>query len=136
MTWLLFLVFLGYAGYQKYAAVPPAAVDQPYIMNMLTVLAITAVVPFFFAYLFTRATQITGRTPAILIGFISAISLSVLGYWVVWRYMGGIADMRVPVEDALRLGLIPGAVMGLILAADSLFRPSAPTHSGRRRSAH
>jgi hypothetical protein len=136
MTWLLFLAFLGYSGYQKVAAVPGGTVDQPTIMNALTVLAITAVAPFFISYLFTRATQLTGRTPAILIGFISAISLSVVGYWVVWRYMGGIADMRVPVEDALKLGLIPGLAMGLILAVDSIFRRSAPTHGGLRRSSH
>ena len=125
MTWLLFLAFLGYAGYQKIGTIAPSALDQPTIMNALTVLAITAVGPFFISYLFTRATQLTGRTPAILIGFISAVSLSVLGYWVVWRYFGGIADMRVPVEDALRLGLIPGLAMGLILAVDSIFRRSA-----------
>jgi len=125
MTWLLFLIYLAYAGYQKYAAVPPSSVDQPYVMNALTVLAITAVVPFFISYLFTRATQLTGRTPAILIGFISAVSLSVVGYWVVWRYFGGFGDVRIPVEQALRLGLVPGLAMGLILAVDSIFRRSA-----------
>lgn len=125
MTWLLFLIYLGYAGYQKYAAVPPSSVDQPYIVNALTVLAITAVVPFFIAYLLTRATQLTGRTPAILIGFISTVTLSVVGYWVVWKYFGGFGDVRMPVEQALRLGLAPGLAMGLILALDSLFRRSA-----------
>ena len=125
MTWLLLLVFLAYAGYQKVGAIPPSALDRPTIMNALTVLGITAVAPFFVAYLFTRATQLTGRTPAILLGFVAAISLSVVGYWVVWKYFGGIADMRVPLEDALKLGLIPGVIMGFILAADSIFRRSA-----------
>jgi ABC-type nickel/cobalt efflux system permease component RcnA len=124
MTWLLFLAYLGFATYQKVGAAG-GTVDQPTIMNALTVLAVTAVVPFFISYLFTRATQLTGRTPAILIGFISAVTLSVVGYWVLWRYMGGISDMRVPMQDALKLGLIPGLAMGLILAVDSLFRRSA-----------
>ena len=125
MTWLLFLAYLAYTGYQKYTAVPASSADQHYIMNSLTVLAITAVIPFFISYLLTRATQLTGRTPAILIGFLSSVSLSVVGYWVIWKYLGGVGDVRVPIEDALRLGLIPGLAMGAILALDSIFRRSA-----------
>ncbi len=69
-----------------------------------------------------RATQLTGRVPAILLGFVSAIGLSVFGYWVVWKYFSGLSLVPVPIETALQMGLIPGAIMGLILAADSLFR--------------
>ena len=76
------------------------------------------------SYLLTRATQLTGRTPALLLGFISAVTLSVVGYWVVWRYFGGVAGMRMPVEQALMLGLVPGLAMGAILAFDSIFRRS------------
>jgi hypothetical protein len=125
MTWLLFLIFLAYAGYQKYTAVPPSAIDQPYVTSALLVLSLTAIAPFFVSYLITRATQISGRVPAIMIAFVSAIGLSVFGYWVVWRYFGGVADMRLPIEQALQLGLIPGVVMGLILALDTMFRRRA-----------
>lgn len=124
MTWLLFLAFLGYYGYQKYIVGGPASLDQPYIMQALLVLSITVIGPFFVSYLLTRATQLTGRTPALLLGFISAVTLSVAGYWVVWRYFGGVADMRMPVEQALMLGLVPGLAMGAILAFDSIFRRS------------
>ena len=122
MTWLLFLVFLGYAAYEKITAVPAGSVDKPFLMGAALVLAITAVAPFFVSYLITRATQLSGRTPAIMIGFISAVSLSVVGYAVVWQYYGGVVDLRVPMQDALKLGLVPGLIMGAILAIDSLFR--------------
>ena len=124
MTWLLFLAYLGYTAYQKYFAAGQAA-DQPYVMGALLVMSITMIGPFFVSYFLTRATQITGRTPAVLLGFVSAVSLSVVGYWAVWKFFSGVADMRVPVEQALQLGLIPGVVMGLILAFDSVFRPRA-----------
>jgi len=125
MAWLLFLVFLGYAGYEKLTAVPPDTVDKPYIMGAALILAATAVVPFFISYLLTRATQLTGRTPAIMIGFISAVTLSVVGYGLVWKYYSGAVDLPVPFEDALKLGLIPGLAMGAILALDSFLRRRA-----------
>jgi hypothetical protein len=59
-----------------------------------------------------------------MLGFISSLSLSMLGYWAVWRYFGGIAEMRLPIQDVLQMGLIPGLVMGAILAGDSLLRRS------------
>ena len=124
MTWLLFLAFLGYYGYQKYIVGGPATLDQPYVTSAMLVLSITVIAPFFISYLLTRATQLTGRTPALLLGFISAVTLSVVGYWVVWRYFGGVADMRMPIEQALKLGLVPGLAMGAILAFDSIFRRS------------
>jgi hypothetical protein len=125
MTWLIFLIFLGYYGYQQYFVSPPAAVDQPYVQSALLVLSLTVVAPFFIAYMFTRATQLTGRVPAILLGFVTAVGLSVFGYWLVWKYFGGVAGMRMPVEQALRMGLVPGLAMGAILALDSLFRRRA-----------
>jgi hypothetical protein len=125
MTWLIFLIFLAYYGWQQYFTPPPANVDQPFLTSALLVLSLTVIAPFFISYAFTRATQMTGRVPAIMIGFLSAIGLSVFGYWLVWKYFGGVADMRVPVEQALRMGLIPGAAMGAILALDSLFRRRA-----------
>ena len=125
MTWLFFLIFLGYAGYQKYLAAPPGAIDQPYVTSALLVLSLTAIAPFFVSYLITRATQLSGRVPAIMIGFVSAVGLSVFGYWIVWKYFGGIADMRLPIEQALQRGLIPGLVMGTILALDSMYRRRA-----------
>jgi hypothetical protein len=94
-------------------------------MGAALVLAITAVAPFFISYLLTRATQLSGRTPAIMIGFVSAVALSVVGYGIVWTYYGGVVDLRVPMQDALKLGLVPGLIMGAILAADSLFRRRA-----------
>ena len=124
MTWLLFLAYLGYTAYQKYFAAGQAA-DQPYVMSALLVMSITMIGPFFVSYFLTRATQITGRTPAVLLGFVSAVSLSVVGYWAIWKFFSGVADMRVPIEQALQLGLIPGVVMGMILALDSVFRGSA-----------
>ena len=124
MTWLLFLIYLGYTGYQKYFAAGQAA-DQTYVTNALLVLSVTMIGPFFVSYLLTRATQLTGRMPAILLGFISAISLSILGYWALWKFFSGVADMRVPVEQALQLGLLPGAIMGVILAVDSMLRRRA-----------
>ncbi|MCE9521506.1 MAG: hypothetical protein K8S25_03630 [Alphaproteobacteria bacterium] len=125
MAWLLFLVFLGYAGYEKLTSVPPDTVDKPYIMGAAFILAATAVVPFFVSYLLTRATQLSGRTPAIMIGFISAITLSVVGYGLVWKYYGGVVGLGGPFEEALKLGLIPGLAMGVILALDSLLRRRA-----------
>lgn len=122
MTWLLFLVFLGYAAYEKITAVPAGSVDKSFLMGAALVLAITAVAPFFVSYLLTRATQLSGRVPAIMIGFISAVTLSVVGYGIVWSYYGGVVDLRVPMQDALKLGLVPGLIMGVILAADSLLR--------------
>ena len=83
------------------------------------------IVPFFVSWLFTRATLLTGRTPAILIGFILSVSLSVLGYWILWKYFSGVSDIRLPVEQVLQLGLLPGAIMGLILAAGTFLRRSA-----------
>ena len=122
MTWLLFLIFLGVFGYQQYFTPPPTDVDQRFLTNALVVLSITVIAPFFVSYLFTRATQMTGRVPAILLGFISAIGLSVFGYWIVWKYFSGLSLQPVPVETALQMGLIPGVIMGVILATDSLFR--------------
>jgi len=124
MTWLFFLIFLGVYGWQQYFTPPPTTVDQPFITNALLVLSITVIAPFFVSYLFTRATQMTGRVPAILLGFISAIGLSVFGYWIVWKYFSGLSLQPVPIETALQMGLIPGVIMGLILAMDSLFRRS------------
>ena len=124
MTWLLFLAYLGYTAWQKYFAAGQA-VEQAYVMNAALVLSVTMIGPFFVSYLFTRATQLSGRTPAILLGFIMAVSLSVLGYWILWKYFSGVSDMRVPVEQALKLGLIPGLVMGIILAVDSFMRRRA-----------
>jgi len=124
MTWLLFLAYLGYTAWQKYFAAGQA-VEQAYVMNAALVLSVTMIGPFFVSYLFTRATQLSGRTPAILLGFIMAVSLSVLGYWILWKYFSGVTDMRVPVEQALQLGLIPGLVMGIILAVDSFMRRRA-----------
>lgn len=124
MTWLLFLAYLGYTAWQKYFAAGQA-VEQAYIMNAALVLSVTMIGPFFVSYMFTRATQLSGRTPAILLGFIMAVSLSVLGYWILWKYFSGVTDMRVPVEQALQLGLIPGVVMGVILAVDSFMRRRA-----------
>jgi len=125
MTWLLFLIFLGYLGYQRYIVGAPASVDQAYVMTAFVVLSATAIVPFFISYLLTRATQLTGRTPAILLGFISAVTLSVAGYYLIWRFFGGAPDTRLPMQEVLKLGLIPGLVMGAILAFDSIFRRSA-----------
>ena len=125
MTWLLFLIFLGYYGYQQYYLGVSAPMDQANINAALLMLSLTAIGPFFVSYFLTRATQLTGRTPAILLGFVSAMTLSLVGAWVAWKYFGGVGPMRVSVEDALKLGLIPGVVMGLILAVDSLFRRTA-----------
>ncbi len=124
MTWLLFLAYLGYTAWQKYFAAGQA-VEQAYVINAALVLSVTMIGPFFVSYLFTRATQLSGRTPAILLGFIMAVTLSVLGYWILWKYFSGVTDMRVPVEQALQLGLIPGLVMGIILAVDSFLRRRA-----------
>ena len=125
MTWLLFLIFLGYYGYQQYYLGVSAPMDQANINAALLMLSLTAIGPFFVSYFLTRATQLTGRTPAILLGFVSAMTLSLVGAWVAWKYFGGVGPMRVSVEDALKLGLIPGVAMGLILAVDSLFRRTA-----------
>jgi len=124
MTWLLFLVYLGYSTWQKYFSAGQAA-DQTYLLNAALVLSITMIAPFFLSYILTRATQHTGKVPAIMLGFIASVSLSVLGYWTLWKYFSGVTDMRVPVEQALQLGLLPGAVMGVILALDSILRRSA-----------
>ena len=125
MTWLIFLIFLGYYGYQQYFSPPPANIDQPYVQSALLVLSLTVIAPFFISYMFARATQISGRVPAILLGFVTAVGLSVFGYWVVWKYFGGVADMRLPIEQVLRMGLVPGLAMGAILALDSMFRRTA-----------
>lgn len=124
MTWLLFLAYLGYTAWQKYFAAGQA-VQQSDVMKAALVLSVTLIGPFFVSYLFTRATQLSGRTPAILLGFIMAVTLSVLGNWVLWKYFSGVSDMRIPVEQALQLGLIPGLVMGIILAVDSFLRRRA-----------
>ncbi len=124
MSWLLFFAYLGYTAWQKYFSAGQA-VDQASVMNAALVLSITMIVPFFVSWLFTRATLLTGRTPAILIGFILSVSLSVLGYWILWRYFSGVSDIRLPVEQVLQLGLLPGAIMGLILAAGTFLRRSA-----------
>ena len=118
MTWLLFLAYLGYTAWQKYFSAGQAA-DQSYVLNAAIVLSITMVVPFCISWLFTRATLLTGRTPAIILGFVFSISLSVAGYWVLWKFFSGISDIRLPVEQALQLGLLPGLIMGLILAIGS-----------------
>ena len=125
MTWLLFLIFLGYYGYQQYYLGVSAPMDQANINAALLMLSLTAIGPFFVSYFLTRATQLTGRTPAILLGFVSAMTLSLVGAWVAWKYFGGVGPMRVSVEDALKFGLIPGVAIGLILAVDSLFRRTA-----------
>lgn len=124
MTWLLFLAYLGYTAWQKYFAAGQA-VEQSDVMKAALVLSVTLIGPFFVSYLFTRATQLSGRTPAILLGFIMAVTLSVLGNWILWKYFSGVSDMRIPVEQALQLGLIPGLVMGIILAVDSFLRRRA-----------
>ena len=49
-------------------ALPGAALAQSFPTR-----PITMIVPFFVSWLFTRATLLTGRTPAILIGFILSV---------------------------------------------------------------
>jgi hypothetical protein len=122
MTWLLFLIFLAYYGYQQYYVGVAAPLEQANIQAALLMLSLTAIGPFFISYFFTRATQLTGRAPAVLLGFISAMTLSLVGAWVAWKYFGGAGPMRVSIEEALKLGLVPGAAIGVILAIDSLFR--------------
>lgn len=119
MTWLLFLAYLGYTAWQRYFSTGQVA-DQAYLTNAAFVLSITMVLPFLVSWLFTRATLLTGRTPALLIGFILSVSLSVTGYWVLWRYFSGVSDIRLPVEQVLMMGLMPGLIMGLILAAGTM----------------
>ena len=127
MTWLLFLIFLAYYGYQQYYLGVSAPLEQANVQAALLMLSLTAIGPFFVSYALTRATQITGRAPAVLLGFISAMTLSLVGAWVAWKYFGGVGPMRVSIEEGLKLGLVPGAAIGVILAIDSLFR---------RRTAH
>lgn len=122
MTWLLFLAFLGYYGYQQYFMGVEAPFEQANIQAALLMLSLTAIGPFFVSYALTRATQITGRAPAVLLGFISSMTLALVGAWVAWKYFGGVGPMRVTIEEGLKLGLVPGAAMGIILAIDSLFR--------------
>ncbi|MBL9095598.1 MAG: hypothetical protein JNK07_01620 [Alphaproteobacteria bacterium] len=125
MTWLIFLIFLGYYAWQQFFSPPPPDLDQRFVMGALLVLSLTVIVPFFISYIFTRATQMSGRVPAILMGFVSALGLSVFGYWIVWKYFAGVAPMRPTIEEALMMGLLPGLVLGTILALDSLFRRRA-----------
>lgn len=127
MTWLLFLLFLGYYAYQQYYLGVPAPFEQANIQAALLMLSLTAIGPFLVSYALTRATQMTGRAPAVMLGIISAITLSVVGAWVAWKFFGGVGVMRVPVEEALKLGLKPGLAIATILAIDSLLR---------RRTAH
>jgi len=124
MTWLLFLIFLAYYGYQQFIATAQGDLDQTRIMTAFVVLSATMIVPFFISYFLARATQLTGRTPAILLGFVSAVTLSVVGYYVVWRYFGNAAGSG-SLQEVLKLGLVPGLAMGTILALDSIFRRSA-----------
>ena len=125
MTWLMFLAFLAYYGYQNYVVGIAEPMDQMHVRNAALMLSLTAIGPFVVSYMFTRATQLTGRTPAILLGFIFSMGLSLAGAWAAWKFFGGIDTMRVPLEQALRLGVVPGAAIGMILAIDSLFRRSA-----------
>jgi hypothetical protein len=122
MTWLLFLAFVAYQGYQQYFIGVSDPTDQQLLKNAFLMLSLTMVGPFFVSYLFTRATQLTGRTPAILLGFISSLTLAFVGAWAAWKFFGGIETMRIPLEQALRGAIVPGVGMGLILAIDSLFR--------------
>jgi hypothetical protein len=122
MTWLLFLAFLGYYGYQQYYLGVPAPLEQANIQTALLMLSLTVIGPFFVSYAMTRAMQLSGRVPAVMIGIISAITLSVVGAWVAWKFFGGVGPMRVPIEEALKLGLQPGLVIATILAIDSLLR--------------
>jgi hypothetical protein len=121
MTWLLFLFFLIYAAYEKVAAAP-APIEKPFLMAQAFVLAATVIAPFFAAYILTRATQFSGRTPAVMIGFIVALSLSVAGYGVLWKFYGDVIELPAGLGTTLKLGLVPGFVMGTILAVDSFFR--------------
>jgi hypothetical protein len=120
MSWLLFLAYLGYTAYSKYYVTAPASPDQPYITNALIVLSATLIVPFFVSYLFTRATHITGRTPAIMLGFIASVVLAVAGSYVFDRYLDGTTSADL--QQAVRLALVPGLIMGAILAAGTFFR--------------
>jgi membrane protease YdiL (CAAX protease family) len=122
MTWLLFLAFLGYQAYQQYYVGVSDPMDRQHMQSALLMLSLTMIGPFFVSYLFTRATQITGRTPAILLGFISSLTLAFVGAWAAWKFFGGIETMRIPLEQALRAAVVPGVGMGIILAIDSLFR--------------
>lgn len=125
MTWLLFLAFLGYYAYQQYYVGVSAPFEQAHMQAALLMLSLTAIGPFFVSYFFTRATQLTGRVPAVLLGFVSAMTLSLVGAWVAWKFFSGAGPLRVPVEEALKLGVIPGVAIGVILAIDSLFRRRA-----------
>ena len=125
MTWLLFLAFLGYYGYQQYFLGVAEPMDQQHMRSALLMLSLTMIGPFFLSYMFTRATQLTGRTPAILLGFIASLTLAMVGAWAAWKFFGGIETMRVPLEQALRGAIVPGVGMGVILAIDSLFRRRA-----------
>jgi ABC-type nickel/cobalt efflux system permease component RcnA len=123
MTWLIFLIFLGYYAYTQFFSPAPANLDQSYVTSVALVLSTTAIVPFFISYLVTRATQLSGRVPAVMIAFVSTIGLSVFGYWLLWKYAPGIHGLNRPtVEEVLQMGLLPGVIMGAILAADSMFR--------------
>ena len=122
MTWLLFLAFLGYYGYQNYFLGVAEPMDEQHLKGALLMLSLTVIGPFFVSYFFTRATQLTGRTPALLLGFIASLTLSLAGAWAAWKFFGGISTMRIPLEEALRAGVVPGVAIGVILAIDSLFR--------------
>ncbi len=122
MTWLLFLAFLAYYGYQQYFIGVAEPMDPEHMRSALLMLSLTMIGPFFVSYLFTRATQLTGRTPAILLGFVCSMTLAFVGAWAAWKFFGGIETLRIPLEQALRAGVVPGVGMGIILAIDSLFR--------------
>ena len=125
MAWILFIAFLGYYGYQQYFLGVSEPMDEQHMKNAALMLSLTVIGPFFVSYFFTRATQLTGRAPAIMLGFIASLTLSLVGAWAAWKFFGGIGAMRVPLEEALRLGVVPGVAMGIILAIDSLFRRTA-----------
>jgi hypothetical protein len=122
MTWLLFLAFLAYYGYQQYFVGVADPMDPQLIKSALLMLSLTMIGPFFVSYLFTRATQLTGRTPALLLGFVCSMTLAFVGAWAAWKFFGGIETLRIPLEQALRGAIVPGVGMGIILAIDSLFR--------------
>ncbi len=55
MTWLLFLIFLGYYAYQQYYLGVPAPLEQANIQTTLLMLSLTVIGPFFVSYALTRA---------------------------------------------------------------------------------
>lgn len=118
LFWIASLVFFVVYAAQKYLAVPQDGFNLSYIISTGIVVLLTALVPFLVAlFVSTRGTKPVN----VVTGLAAPVLLSGVGFWAYWQFfiLGFAPD--VPLSQVLPRALMPGLIMGALLAFRALF---------------